>query len=187
MGDAGRDGNGAERVLASEHPFTGKLLRLRVDRVALPSGRETTREVVEHPGAVAIVPLLPDGRVVLVRQYRHAVGAALLEVPAGTLDQPGESPEEAAARELAEETGYRAARLAPLVTFFPAPGFCTERLTVFLATGLTGGEQGPMEDEELTVETVALDAVPDLIARGELRDAKTLVGLLLAREAATRV
>ncbi len=186
MAAMGRDTDGAERVLHSERPFSGKLLALRVDRVALPSGRETTREVVEHPGAVAIVPLLPDGRVVLVRQYRHAVGAALLEVPAGTLDQLGESPEEAAARELEEETGFRAARLTPLVTFFPAPGFCTERLTIFLATGLTGGAQGPMDDEDITVETIALDEVPALIARGELRDAKTLVGLLSAREAGAR-
>ena len=179
-------GEGAERVLRSERVFDGRLLKLRVDRVALPSGRETTREVVEHPGAVAIVPLLDDGRAVLVRQYRHAVGRALLEIPAGTLDQPGESAEDAAARELAEETGYTAARLERLAAFYPAPGFATEHMTLFLATGLTEGDQGMMEDEEITVETVELDAVPDLIARGELRDAKTLVGLLAARETGAR-
>ena len=175
---------GAEQVLRSEHPFVGKLLALRVDQVRLEGGRETAREVVEHPGAVAIVPLLPDGRVVLVRQYRHAVGRALLEIPAGTLDREGESREEAAARELEEETGFRAAQLTPLVTFYPAPGFCTEQLTIFLATGLTQGDQGQMEDEAITVETVALSEVPALVARGELGDAKSIIGLLLAREGA---
>ena len=183
--DEGQEGGG-ERVLDSERIFAGKLLALRVDRVALASGRETTREVVEHPGAVAIVPLLPDGRVVLVRQYRHAVGRVLLEIPAGTLDQPGESEEGAVARELEEETGYRAARLTPLTTFYTAPGFCTERLTVYLATGLTRGEQNPAHDEAITVELVALDDIPTLLARGELGDAKTLVGLLAARDAGLR-
>lgn len=180
MSDERTAQGGGERVLSSERPFQGKLLTLRVDRVALPSGYETAREVVEHPGAVGIVPLLPDGRVVLVRQYRHAVGAALLEIPAGTLDQAGESPAAAAARELTEETGYRAAALTPLASFFTAPGFCTEQLTVFLATGLTHGEQQEMDDEDITIETVVLDDVPALIARGELRDAKTIAGLLAA-------
>src|SRR5436309_1627786 len=182
MGNDG--GPDAERVLHSERVFAGRLLNLRVDRVALPNGRETTREVVEHPGAVAIVPLHDDGRVVLVRQYRHAVGRSLLEIPAGTLDQGEESAEAAAARELQEETGYRAARLTPLATFYPAPGFATERMTVFLATGLTDGDQGQMEDENITVETIPLAELPALLARGELADAKTLVGLLLARDAA---
>jgi len=184
MGNDG--GPDAERVLHSERVFAGRLLNLRVDRVALPNGRETTREVVEHPGAVAIVPLHDDGRVVLVRQYRHAVGRSLLEIPAGTLDQGEESAEAAAARELQEETGYRAARLTPLATFYPAPGFATERMTVFLATGLTDGDQGQMEDENITVETISLAEVPALLARGELADAKTLVGLLLARDAAAK-
>jgi len=184
MGNDG--GPDAERVLHSERVFAGRLLNLRVDRVALPNGRETTREVVEHPGAVAIVPLHDDGRVVLVRQYRHAVGRSLLEIPAGTLDQGEESAEAAAARELQEETGYRAARLTPLATFYPAPGFATERMTVFLATGLTDGDQSQMEDEIITVETVPLAELPALLARGEIADAKTLVGLLLARDAAAK-
>ena len=182
MAGAARDAGG-ERVLGSERVFAGKLLTVRVDRVALPGGRETAREIVEHPGAVGIVPLLPDGRVVLVRQYRHAVGRALLEIPAGTRDQPGESAEAAAARELAEETGYRAASLTRLAAFYTAPGFCTEELTLFLATGLTAGAPAAMDDEAIAVETVALDAVPALLARGEIADAKTIVGLLAAREA----
>jgi 8-oxo-dGTP pyrophosphatase MutT (NUDIX family) len=117
----------------------------------------------------------------MVRQYRHAAGRALLEIPAGTLDQQGESAEDAVARELQEETGYRAAHLAPLVTFYTAPGFCTERISLFLATGLTRGEQTMMDDEAITIEEIALDDLPALIARGEIADAKTLTGLLLAR------
>ena len=179
---ANRADERAERVLHSERVFDGRLLRLRVDRVALPSGRETTREVVEHPGAVAIVPVRDDGQVVLVRQYRHAVGEVLLEIPAGTLDQPGEAPEAAAARELEEETGYRAAHFERLADFYPAPGFADEHMTLYLATGLTEGARGPMEDEEITGELLPLDEVPARLARGEVRDAKTFIGLLLARE-----
>lgn len=186
MGERGGNQADAERVLGSERVFVGTLIAVRRDRVATPAGRETTREVVEHPGAVAVVPLLPDGRVVLVRQYRHAVGRALLEIPAGTLDRPGESAEAAAARELAEETGYRAGRLTPLASFYTAPGFCTELLTVFLATDLTPGEQATMDDEAIAVELVPLDDAPALAARGELADAKTLVGLLTARDARSR-
>ncbi len=173
---------GGEEVIGSETIYAGKLLTLRCDRVRLESGREAAREVVIHPGAVAIVPLLPDGKVIMVRQYRHAAGRALLEIPAGTLDQPGESIEAAALRELREETGYSAADLAPLVAFYTAPGFCTERITLFLATGLTRGEQDQMDDEAITIEEIALADLPVLIARGEIADAKSLTGLLLARD-----
>ncbi|MGN6362124.1 MAG: NUDIX domain-containing protein [Thermomicrobiales bacterium] len=171
----------AEQVTGSEQIYAGKVLTLRVDRVTLPSGRATTREVVEHPGAVAIVPLLPDGRAVLVRQYRHATGETLLEIPAGTRDVPGETPEATAARELGEETGYRATHLTQVLDFYTAPGFCTERMLVYLATGLSRGDQQLMDDEAIAVELVALDDVPALLARGELRDAKTIAGLLAAR------
>ncbi|CAA9552048.1 MAG: ADP-ribose pyrophosphatase [uncultured Thermomicrobiales bacterium] len=172
---------GSEEIVRSETIYAGKLLTLRRDQVRLESGREATREVVLHPGAVAVVPLLPNGRVVMVRQYRHAAGRALLEIPAGTLDQQGESAEDAVARELQEETGYRAAHLAPLVTFYTAPGFCTERISLFLATGLTRGEQTMMDDEAIMIEEIALADLPALIARGEIADAKTLTGLLLAQ------
>lgn len=177
---------GGEEIIGGETIYAGKLLTVRRDQVRLANGREAVREVVVHPGAVAVVPVLPDGRVVLVRQYRHAAGRALLEIPAGTLDQPGEAVEAAAARELREETGYSAAHLALLVAFYTAPGFCTERITLFLATGLTRGEQEPMDDEAITIEEVAIADLPVLIARGEIADAKTLTGLLLAREHATQ-
>ena len=177
---------GGEEIIGGETIYAGKLLTLRRDQVRLENGREATREVVVHPGAVAIVPVLPDGRVIMVRQYRHAAGRALLEIPAGTLDQLGEAVEAAAIRELREETGYSAAHLALLVAFYTAPGFCTERITLFLATGLTRGDQSLMDDEAITLEEVALTDIPVLIARGEIADAMTLTGLLLAREHFTR-
>lgn len=180
MSDTGA--TGGEETVRQEVIYQGKLLTIRKDRVRLAHGREATRELVVHPGAVAIVPLLPDGRVILVRQYRYAAGRALLEIPAGTLDQPGESLVAAVARELAEETGYTATDYTELVAFFTAPGFCTERITLFLATGLTPGAQQLMEDEEITLELVPLADIPTLIARGDIADAKTLTGLLLAMQ-----
>lgn len=173
---------GGEEIIGSETIYAGKLLTMRRDQVRLENGRESVREVVLHPGAVAIVPILPNGRVIMVRQYRHAAGRTLLEIPAGTLDQPGEVIEAAAARELQEETGYRAEHLALLASFYTAPGFCTERITLFLATGLTGGAQNLMDDEAISLEEIDLAELPVLIARGEIADAKTLTGLLLARE-----
>jgi ADP-ribose pyrophosphatase len=177
---SGAGTTGGEQILSEETIYRGKLLTIRKDRVRLENGREATREVVVHPGAVAIVPLLPDGRVILVRQYRYAAGRALLEIPAGTLDQPGESPAAAAARELGEETGYTAGEYRELAAFFTAPGFCTEKITVYLATGLTPGAQNQMEDEAISLELVPLADIPAMIAGGDIADAKTIGGLLLA-------
>ncbi len=182
---SGAGATGGEQTLREETIYRGKLLTIRKDQVRLENGRETVREVVVHPGAVAIVPLLPDGRVILVRQYRYAAGRALLEIPAGTLDRPGESPGAAAARELGEETGYTATDYRELAAFFTAPGFCTEKITVYLATGLTPGGQDQMDDENITLEIVPLTDTPALIVGGDIADAKTISGLLLAmREAA---
>lgn len=181
---SGAGATSGEQTISAETIYRGKLLTVRKDQVRLENGRETIREVVVHPGAVAIVPLLPAGRVILVRQYRYAAGRALLELPAGTLDKPGESPAAAAARELGEETGYTATDYRELAAFFTAPGFCTEKITVYLATGLKPGAQDQMEDENITLETVPLADTPALIASGDIADAKTIAGLLLAiREA----
>jgi ADP-ribose pyrophosphatase len=157
------------------------LLRLRVDEVELDDGRRTTREVVEHPGAVAM--LAWDGeRLALVRQWRHAAGRALLEVPAGTLD-PGEEPATTAARELAEETDLQADNWERGPAFFTAPGFCTEYLTVYLATDLhPADESAHPDDEDLAVVRMTLAEALTAVDHGEIEDAKSIVAILwLAR------
>lgn len=162
----------------------GHVLHLVEAEFEAPDGSRFTREVVRHPGAVSVVPLLDDGAtVVCVRQYRAALDALLLEIPAGKLDVAGEAPEACAARELEEEIGMRAERLEQLATFHNSAGFCDERSHVYLATGLEETEtdlQGP-EESHMTVEHVALDDVPAMIADGRLTDAKSIIGLTLAR------
>lgn len=153
--------------------------RFRVERVTqrLPDGREHAREVVRHPGAVVILPLLDDGRIVLVRNYRVAVDRTLVELPAGTLD-PGEEPAATARRELAEETGYRAAEIEPLVSFYMSPGILDERLHAFVASGLTPGEMELDAGEQLEPFAVTWDEALKLLERGEIEDGKTIAALL---------
>ena len=149
-----------------------------------PDGSTFERDVVHHPGAVDVVPVLDDGKtVILVRQYRAAVDKELLEIPAGKRDVHGEPVEETARRELEEEVGMRAGRLQLLCEFYNSPGFCDEHSYIFLALDLEPCEsslQG-VEEQHMTVEQVSLDDVPGLIAAGELTDAKSIIGLLLAR------
>jgi ADP-ribose pyrophosphatase len=169
-----------ELTVESRRPIVGRLLRVRVDEVDLEDGRRTTREVVEHPGAVAM--LAWDGeRLALVRQWRHAAGRALLEVPAGTVD-PGEEPDATAVRELAEETQLEARHWERGPAFFTAPGFCTEFLTVYLATGLGAASADHADDEDLEVVRMTLAEALEAIDRGEIEDAKSIVAILwLAR------
>jgi ADP-ribose pyrophosphatase len=166
------------RLLRSRRVFEGTVIAVRVDEL---EGRDgpAAREIVEHRGAVAAVPVLPDGRVLLVRQYRHAVGGTLLEIPAGTLE-PGEAPEPALQRELAEEIGMRAGVLRHLVTFYPSPGFLTERVHVYLAQDLAP-HRLPAEEDDLEVVAVPLAEAQAMVARGEIRDAKSVIGLLWLR------
>lgn len=166
-----------ETQLETRQAYHGKLIDLRVDRVALPGGGEAAREIVEHRGGVALVALDEAGRVLLVRQYRYAVGQSLLELPAGTLEV-GEPPQDCAVRELEEETGYRAAAVQPLCRFYPTPGYTTEILHIFAATGLTPGQPRPESDERIEIVPVPFDQALDMIARGEIVDAKTIIGLL---------
>lgn len=140
-------------------------------------GKRHPRQVVHHPGAVVLLPLLDDGRVVLIRNYRIAAGEALIELPAGTLD-PGEEPLEAARRELAEETGYRARSLKLLTIFYSSPGILDERVHLFLATGLTPGPRDLQGGEEIETLLVAWKGAVEMVRSGAIRDAKTLVGLL---------
>ncbi|HVX30778.1 MAG TPA: NUDIX hydrolase, partial [Nitrolancea sp.] len=157
--------------------FSGRLIRVRVDTVRMPDGSLHEREIVEHPGAVAIVPVLPNGELVMVRQYRHAVRKRTLELPAGTREA-GEAPYDTAMRELREETGHSAGSLNELVRFSVSPGWTNEELIVYLARDLTEGPAATEADEDLSLETIAPDTVADLIKRGEISDSKSIIGLL---------
>lgn len=170
-----------ERVVDSRLVYEGRIVCFRVDRVELPDGSLTIREIVGTPGAVVIVPLTDDGQVRLVRQYRSAIGQFLLELPAGTLE-PNEPPEQAAPRELAEETGDRAARWQRLTGFFTVPGICDEYLHLFLATGLASGLTNQESDEFIEVVTLPLAEALAMVRRGEIRDAKTIIGLLMVAD-----
>jgi ADP-ribose pyrophosphatase len=149
--------------------------KFSVDQVQVPtrSGGETERLLVVHPGAAVVLPLLDDGRVVLIRNHRFSVGRELWELPAGTIDA-GEPPAETAARELEEETGYRAARVEPLLGFYSSPGICDERMHGFLATGLTRAVQRLEETERIEVESRTADELRDMIRRGDIEDGKTI-------------
>lgn len=159
--------------------YEGRLLRVRLEAVELPNGVEVVLEMVRHPGAAAVVALDAGGQVALVRQFRHAAGDFLWEVPAGVLRR-GEEPRACAARELEEETGLVAGELVPLGAIYPSPGFCDEKIHVFLARGLSCGRQQLEKDEVLTVCRVPLRRAVDMIASGEIQDAKTIAALHLA-------
>ncbi len=169
------------RKLAERVVHNGSLISVAQATFADPFGATFERDVVHHPGAVVVVPLLDDGSVLMVRQYRAAVDRVLLEVPAGKRDVDGEPVEETARRELEEEVGMRAGRLDKLAEFYNSPGFCDERSFVFLARDLEecGISAQGVEEEHMTVEAVALDDLPGLVASLELVDAKSIIGLSL--------
>ncbi len=171
---------GDHRRLSTEQMFDGKIVKVFVDEVRLPDGRQTRWERVIHPGAVGMVPLLSDGTIVLVRQYRHAVGKVLLEIPAGKLEE-GEPPEVCARRELAEEVGYRAGELVKLAEFYNSPGYSDEFFHLFLARELEEGQAEAETDEFFQVEAVQLEEAFDMISTGEVRDAKTIIGITLTK------
>lgn len=168
-----------EEVLQSRTAFAGKLIDLRVDTVRLPNGRETDREVVVHPEVVAMLPVLDDGRLVLVRQYREAVGQVLLEAPAGGIDG-NETPEEAARREMKEETGYDVGSLDLLSSFYSSPGFLTEKMHLFLVRDLTPGTPTE-ENDQIEVVLMTPEEAWEAVGRGEIADAKTILALALYR------
>ena len=173
-------GKESPEVVSSEDVFAGRVFSVSLDRVR-EGGGEYVREVVRHPGSSAVVPLDADGAVVLVRQYRHPTVKYLLEIPAGSRDG-FETPEECARRELEEELGYVAGRLEPLTEFFVTPGFCAEKMWVYLATDLTETKQSPEDDENLEIVRLDFARALAMIASGEIEDAKTIIGLLLAAE-----
>lgn len=168
-----------EETISTKRLFTGKMINLRVDEVQLPNGKPATREVIEHPGAVAIVPILPDGRIIMVRQFRYPIGDSILEIPAGKLDG-AECPKSCAARELEEETGYISEGLHHVTAIWTAPGFTNEIIHVFLADKLVKKKQKLDEDEFLQIEIYTRDEIRTMIRNGAICDAKSLVGLCLA-------
>ena len=171
-----------EEPLTSESVFRGKLLDVRRDTVKLPGGATATREYIMHPGASMIVPLLPDGQVVLVRQYRYPMHRAFVEFPAGKIDA-GEAPLATAQRELLEETGYRARKWTELTTIHNAIAYANERIILFLAEYLERGEQKLDENEFLEIFTAPLDDLMTWIAKGEVTDVKTVIGAFFVKEA----
>lgn len=166
------------RVEAEREIFKGRVIRL-VDRdLVLPNGRQTTFSVVEHPGAVAIVPVFDNGDVVLLKQFRPSIGEEIYEIPAGTLEE-GEAPLATAKREIVEETGYRARRWEKIAEFYTAPGFCTELMHVYVAQGLSPASAEGDADEILKPIRMSLPKALEMIRKGKVRDAKSIAGLLI--------
>ena len=165
-------------ILTSTEVYKGKQVQLVVDTIK-EQGKVHTREVVLHPGSAVILALDENLSVFFVRQYRHATRKYLLELPAGSLE-PGERPEDTAVRELQEEIGLRAQNLEKLCEFFVSPGFCEEKMWVFLATDLTEGKANPDEDEVLDVVRLPIDEALEMVSSGEIQDAKTIIALMLA-------
>ena len=166
-----------ESKIESRRLFSGAVFDLEVDQVKLPNGKPSTRELIRHKGAVAVVPLFPDHTVAVEEQYRYAVGKILIEIPAGKLDSPGEDREEAARRELREETGLVAGKLTCLGDYYGSPAIVDERITLYLATELSEGERSLDDDEFLSVRRIPLSDLADAILRGEIPDGKTQAAL----------
>jgi ADP-ribose pyrophosphatase len=168
-----------ERLISSHTEFEGRLISLHVDEVELADGTVTTREVVHHPGAVAIAPLLPEGRIVMIRQYRHAARQVLWELPAGIIE-PGESPEDCARRELAEETGYAAGEMRRILSTHLSPGCSTEIIHIFVARGLEPISAAGDADERIEPIVLPLSEAVAMVREGKPLSASAICGLLAA-------
>ena len=168
-----------EKKISSKKVFDGVLLHVRKDEVELPNGHKATREWITHPGAASVIPLLPDGQVILVRQFRYPIGQVTLEVPAGKLDKPGEDPLECAKRELSEETGYTAEKIWKLTTIATTVGFTNEIIHLYAATDLTPGKQHPDEDEFINTLKMPLTAALKMVESGKIIDSKSIISILL--------
>ena len=176
--DDPRDAGLAEHPLTEDVAWTGRIFNVNRLQVELPDGRRALRDVVRHPGAVAIVALTEEGRICLVRQYRTALGRVTVEIPAGKLSA-GEDPLECANRELLEETGMVAEKMAFLTTIASSDGFCDELIHIYMATGLTFAKSSPNDDEFINVDLVEVSELVDAVLDGRIEDAKTVVGALL--------
>ena len=166
-----------ERVLSSELIYQGRVFALKKERVVEPSGLTVTREIVAHPGSVVVLPVFPDGRLLLIRQYRHAARQFLWELVAGH-KEPNESFEEGAHRELLEEAGYSAQRVRKILEVYPSPGLLSEKMEIYLAEGLKKGVARPEDDEKITTRILTLKEVERWIREGKIRDSKSVSGIL---------
>jgi len=166
-----------EKELSSKQLFSGRLLEVYIDKVLLPNGKTSTREWIDHPGAACIIPIFPNGKLGLIRQYRYAAKNEFIEFPAGKLDK-GESPESCAKRELEEEIGYTAKSLTFLTNIHPAIGFCNEKMWIYLAEDLTKTSEKKDEDEFLELIQTTPEKATNMVKNGEITDVKTVIGLL---------
>ena len=165
------------KILSSKMLLRGRVFNVRRDKIIEPDGLRSTRDIVVHRGSVVVLPVFDDGRILLIRQYRHAAGSYLWELVAGGME-PGEPPLAGAKRELAEETGYTARRWRKLLDVFPTPGFVSERMVVYLAQGLRAGKPRPEDDERITARAFSPRKIENWIRTGKLRDAKSIAGIL---------
>jgi len=168
-----------EKTIKSNIVFNGKLLEVRCDDVYLPNGQISSREWIDHPGAVCCIPILPDGKIAMIQQYRYAVKQVMIELPAGKLDE-GETPEDCALRELEEEIGYRAKKLTFLANIHPAIGFANENMWLYLAENLEKTQPILDNDEFIELIPTKLEEVVEMVWCGDITDVKTIIGLLLA-------
>lgn len=170
-----------ETKISSEQKFSGRLIDLYLDQVELPNGETTTREWIDHPGAVCLIPILPDGKICLIRQFRYGPGEEFIEIPAGKLDA-GEAPLDCAYRELEEETGYRTNKLTFLTNIYPAIGFSNEKMWMYLAEDLVASTNNLDKDEFLELLPTPLDEALEWVWSGKITDVKTIIGILWAQK-----
>ena len=169
-----------EKTIRTKTVYKGTFLILKSDKVMLPDGNTSSREWIKHPGAVCCIPILPDGRIGLIKQYRYPVKKQMIEIPAGKLDQ-NEIPEECALRELEEEIGYKASKLTLLANIHPAVGFTDEKMWLYLAEGLVKTKQSLDADEFLSLFPIKLNKAVDMVWSGQITDVKTIIGILWAQ------
>ena len=171
--------NQLPQPISQETVYSGRIIDARVDTILMSDGSQIVREVIHHPGAVAIVPIDDDDNVLMVRQYRYAAGQSLLEIPAGVLEE-GESPDDTAQRELQEEIGFASRNLRAIGGLYSSPGFCDEFLYLYVARDLIASSLPADDDEDISVESIPISRIDRLIRVGEIQDAKTVAGLLMA-------
>jgi len=169
--------NPETEILSRREVYSGKIVELHVDAIRQESGESAVREVVLHPGGVAAVPVLDDGRIVLIRQFRYPLGKYIWEIPAGKLDS-GQTPRDTIARELEEEIGYTAGTLTEMCAFYSSPGFCNEIIHLFVASELVSCARRPETGEHITPVTLSLDECLKMVASGEIMDGKSIIGIL---------